>query len=671
MANKIKYSSGIDANALNIGNWKVGSEQGMGPTVTTGYKHGMQIPEGGYSIYSDNITARTAANDSELINIINKLSKEKAGWFTLYALTYPESTQTPASRDGITPGFDNITGSKLYNASRDLNYYVFDEDNNTWVPDSYFNGERIDGHCYDTYDGQPNQHATFHADYDNIKATFPNATHIVIGSHAAENNDNNSSTLARLQELGLPADHIGTSRPEYILVGKPNRPELTMYVRENVSSNVAHLNVQLPLEDVASNTYEALTWAKNNNVLVLNKPVDDSVKSGLKLYLDASNTASYPKAGSLFYDLSGNNNTFTLESSGITYNSKGYLDLSDGGAYINSNITSSSTGTLVFLMSTTDSQSLFWSSQANGGSYVAAYRSGNKEYYSGAGSPVFYLDTVDTPNVYDNIRDGKWHMVEFKNVNLSGWTGNHFNNYGGYTFSNTKVASIKLYDRSLSQAESLQNYYGADIVTDGLVFAVDPANLISNERGSSDVYDLTKNTQLGTLLNGATSDGNWFIFDGNDDELAFPHNSVYKNQEITVDFWVNLDKESGGRHVMFTSWYGFTVEVNNTQTVGYLTWGLYGLPGQYMGGPTITYNKPTNITCTYNPSTNIQNIFIDGELKASQVVDGTVNYNSSELRFSGSWDRTKGKMSFMKIYNKELSQDEVLQNYNATAARFK
>ena len=54
-----------------------------------------------------------------------------------------------------------------------------------------------------------------------------------------------------------------------------------------------------------------------------------------------------------------------------------------------------------------------------------------------------------------------------------------------------------------------------------------------------------------------------------------------------------------------------------------------------------------------------------------QVVDGTVNYNSSELRFSGSWDRTKGKMSFMKIYNKELSQDEVLQNYNATAARFK
>lgn len=168
--------------------------------------------------------------------------------YTLYGLTYPEGSQTPASRDGITPGFNNTSATKTYNCSRDLNYFVFNEDTNTWVPDSYFNGERISGHSYDTYDGQPNQHATFQADFEIIKNEFPNGTHIIIGSHAAENFDSDANTLQILQSLGLPSSDIGVDRPEFILIGKLGKPWTQHYVRENVSSAVAHLNVLLPLE---------------------------------------------------------------------------------------------------------------------------------------------------------------------------------------------------------------------------------------------------------------------------------------------------------------------------------------------------------------------------------------------------------------------------------------
>lgn len=167
-------------------------------------------------------------------------------YYTLYGITYPEGSYAPANRQGVTPGINNTSAGKLYDCSRDLNYFVYDDDAG-WIPDSYFNGERINGHCYDTYDGAPAQHATFQADFDRIISVFPNATHIVIGSHAAENNDNDTQTLYRLQSIGLPDSHIGVGRPEYILVGRVNQPKTWKYVRENVSSAVAHMNLGLPL----------------------------------------------------------------------------------------------------------------------------------------------------------------------------------------------------------------------------------------------------------------------------------------------------------------------------------------------------------------------------------------------------------------------------------------
>ena len=186
-------------------------------------------------------------------------------YFTLYALTYPESGQTPASRNGITAGFNNTSATKLYSHSRDLGYYVFDESTNTWVADSYFNGERISGHVYDTYDGEPDQHQKFQDDYDVIKQFFPNATHIVIGSHASENIDNDADTVTRLKEIGLPDDAVGLGRVECILAGKVNKPHTHHYVRENVSSAVAHMNLRLPLEGVGGATTFIDSKIINNN----------------------------------------------------------------------------------------------------------------------------------------------------------------------------------------------------------------------------------------------------------------------------------------------------------------------------------------------------------------------------------------------------------------------
>lgn len=182
------------------------------------------------------------------------------------------------------------------------------------------------------------------------------------------------------------------------------------------------------------------------------------VTEGLVLALDAASVRSYSGSGTVWKDLSGNDNDFTLDSSGITHNSSGYFTLADGGASCSNNITDSTDCTFVFWMKTTDAQSLFWQGPTTS-TYLGAYRSGNKEYYNGFGSGIeFYMDTVDTSNIYDNIRDDEWHMLEFKNVDMSGIDSNNFNQYGSYTFGNGQVGIIKMYNKNLTTAESTQNF---------------------------------------------------------------------------------------------------------------------------------------------------------------------------------------------------------------------
>ena len=109
--------------------------------------------------FSRNGTAGLNNTSNSIKDLISKLEMdlsttsylEGIPLFTMYGITYPEGNYTPANRDGITSGFNNISSGLLYNASRSLNYYV--HDGTSWVSDSYFNGLRENGHCYDLYSG--------------------------------------------------------------------------------------------------------------------------------------------------------------------------------------------------------------------------------------------------------------------------------------------------------------------------------------------------------------------------------------------------------------------------------------------------------------------------------------------------------------------------------------
>ena len=202
----------------------------------------------------------------------------------------------------------------------------------------------------------------------------------------------------------------------------------------------------------------ANAWSNSTDQNRIDASTKVIVQDGLVLNLDAGASTSYPGSGTTWTDLSGNGNDFTIDASGFTHNSSGYFSMAGGGITRSGTLTSSSTCTCVFWMRTADVQSLFWGSTVSSYYYLGAYRSGNKFYNSNCGSPTFFMDTVSKANIYDNIRDNQWHMIEFKSVDFNDWTDYTFNKYSTYTFGDGAIASISIYDRNLTERESQQNF---------------------------------------------------------------------------------------------------------------------------------------------------------------------------------------------------------------------
>lgn len=104
---------------------------------------------------------------------------------------------------------------------------------------------------------------------------------------------------------------------------------------------------------------QAIKYKQENTWPVFNQVVT----TNLKLYLDAGNTASYPGSGTVWYDMSGNNNNFNIVSGAYTATGPKYMDFngSYGCAKNSTDISlSDSTGVTYFLITRVKNSSADW-----------------------------------------------------------------------------------------------------------------------------------------------------------------------------------------------------------------------------------------------------------------------------------------------------------------------
>jgi hypothetical protein len=232
---------------------------------------------------------------------------------------------------------------------------------------------------------------------------------------------------------------------------------------------------------------------------------------------------------------------------------------------------------------------------------------------------------------------------------------------------------------------------GPNIIRDGLVLYLDAGNIKSYPGSGTNWFDLSNKGNNGTLINGPTFDSNNFgsiDFDGVDDRVDIPNNQqlsddIFSNSLFsTLECWVNIrefknwtcmiNKAFGGSYSNTTG-PGLWSNINGYQFV--IGTGVGGNPtgGSKRIDFTANINQWYYIVGTVNG--NVARMYVNGSLHGTNTSTvNTIEQNTSPIvigaRCTTCTPYLDGNIGFIKIYNKELTPEEILQNYNATKSRF-
>ena len=215
-------------------------------------------------------------------------------------------------------------------------------------------------------------------------------------------------------------------------------------------------------------------------------------------------------------------------------------------------------------------------------------------------------------------------------------------------------------------------YYGTPpIVTNGLVLNLDAANSLSYTSGSTTWYDLSGNNTSGSLVNGPTfssANGGGIIFDGSNDYVS----TTQSLTSLSFSYEAFLMPTSASKDQMYigTNIPAFYVRILSSQPFLSVQTNVAQRTLQYP--QTITNNRPCHIVSIYN---GVQlKIYVNTVLAVGTVLNEPLQTPWGTERI-GRW-RDVDQRSFVgsiytvRLYNRELSQDEVNQNYNALKSRF-
>ena len=211
-----------------------------------------------------------------------------------------------------------------------------------------------------------------------------------------------------------------------------------------------------------------------------------------------------------------------------------------------------------------------------------------------------------------------------------------------------------------------------NIVTDGLVFYVDPAYKKSYPGSGTTVNDLV-GTIEGTFQNspGFESNNNGiFEFDGSDDRISLTSspNLSPGTGDFTFSIWANPTSYTGtymGWFVIATTgglWIGIS---NNNEYI----LRAYGVANIVSFSTKPTTGVWTNVTITR--ISNTSTIYYNAVSKGSNTDNRDYGQATGYIADDGGGTDYNGKFGPIMFYKgKGLTQAEVLQNYQAQKERF-
>ena len=235
---------------------------------------------------------------------------------------------------------------------------------------------------------------------------------------------------------------------------------------------------------------------------------------------------------------------------------------------------------------------------------------------------------------------------------------------------------------------------GPKLVTDGLVLTLDAAAPRSYPGSGTTWTDVTGRGLNATLYNGptfSTDNHGTIVFDGDDDYGQIGSSPLTAITVLTFELWVNrtaiatntapydrIFQKDGGVSG-YPAW-GWQIAESSPTAPSFLS--AYG-GGSGEVNSAVNYTSGGNMALDewncYATTIGAQDggsypvkLYFNGELDTSGTIANEVLDTQDVIRIAiGDGREFKGKIPIVRVYNRDLSASEILQNYNATKNRFK
>ena len=225
--------------------------------------------------------------------------------------------------------------------------------------------------------------------------------------------------------------------------------------------------------------------------------------------------------------------------------------------------------------------------------------------------------------------------------------------------------------------------YNPAIVTDGLVLCLDAANSRSYPKSGTTWSDLA-GANNGTLTNMDVSNFSGdnrgvFSFDGSNESINMPVDSITPPLPLSVSFWVYFDVSGSWARVFGSSsgsstYRGFWIQKNTSNKIAISYGDNLGTNRRTKATTqSVDINKWINVVGIMRGATDMD-IYVDGINYAGTYSGsgGSLNYGTGGYPSIGKILTSYGqfKLSQLCVYNRALSADEIRQNYEATVGRY-
>ena len=210
------------------------------------------------------------------------------------------------------------------------------------------------------------------------------------------------------------------------------------------------------------------------------------------------------------------------------------------------------------------------------------------------------------------------------------------------------------------------------IIADGLVLNLDPANRASYIPNATTTFNTIDSSLSGSLINGTTFTENPKVwsFDGSDDYINLGDHYGYDNG--TIAFW--MKSSASGYNDLFCK---AKIGTHAGEWKFYQNTNLYFELQSSSGTKTLQSDASIKDGNWHYVAATFQNMemYIDGVVQADTDTSDTgntvtgvdINIGRNNATGANVWE---GEIGGVHIYNRMLSSNEILHNYNALKGRF-